>query len=77
MKIVIGTDTSTEALVNATFTDEQGDTFTILTADHAPNLGAVAYGARASDTGRLLGNLFVALLPYGKKLIMHTDTVLL
>lgn len=68
MEIIVNAQTSTESLVGGTFTDEHGDRFTILTADHEPKLDALAYGARAAEGGRLLGCLFVAFLPYGKKL---------
>lgn len=68
MEITVTAQTSIESLVGKTFTDSLGDTFTILTADHEPNMNAVAYGARAAEGGRLLGCLFVAFLPYGKTL---------
>lgn len=71
MQITVDATTSTESLVGGTFSDEHGDRFTILTADHAPDLGAVAYGARGDASGRLLGCLFVAFLPYGKSLTAH------
>jgi hypothetical protein len=71
MQIIVDAHTNAESLVGGTFTDEHGDKFTILTADQAPALNSVAYGARGDAAGRLNGCLFVAILPYGKTLNVH------
>ena len=66
MELIVSETTNVADLIGGEFSDEHGDKFTILTADHAPQLHALAYGARSQAAG---GYLFVAMLPYGKTLI--------
>ena len=63
--IQVASDTDAGALVGQTFSTENFDRFTMLSADQAPELRAIAYSARDERDGYL----FLAFLPWGKALI--------
>ena len=65
MELIVSETTNTAELIGRVFSDEYDDRFTILSADHAPALNALAYGARSEGAG---GYYFAALVPYGKTL---------
>lgn len=63
--IQVTSDTDAGALVGQTFSTEHFGRFTIRSADQAPELRAIAYGAQDERDGYL----FLAFLPWGKELI--------
>jgi hypothetical protein len=65
MEIIVASDTDLQLLIGREWYTEHFGPFRMLSADHAPELNAIAYSARDVESGYW----FMAFLPYGKVII--------